>query len=245
MDAPIIKEEGTEITEIRLVKRITIKHIFESVFEAFNIERGGVYTIKSLLRNPGKAIQDYLGANRFHYTPPFRVLLVTTAIAFYFISISHGVEQFDEGFVEGIPEPETTKLIEDAIRDFVSTYGNFVLWTFIPLAAIFSFWFNRKKGYNFAEHLVYQTYLFCIANLLVLLLPLDHYIDQQILTAIIYVIMLVYYVYAYKVFFDRSWLKSIWHIFWLMFLATIIWSLMLVVLISSFIAVDPALIPQQ
>jgi hypothetical protein len=35
------------VEDKRTVRRISIKNIFHSIFEAFNIERGGIYTVKN------------------------------------------------------------------------------------------------------------------------------------------------------------------------------------------------------
>lgn len=221
------REDELKVVETRVVKRITIGRIFSSIFEAFNLERGGFFTVKALLTNPGKAIKEYLGENRFHYTPPFRVLIITTALALYFISISDTADHMGNDFIQGVDDADKLKLIQDKVFGFIGTYANFVLWTFIPLAAVFSFLFNRKREYNFAEHLVYQTYLFCIANIISVFIPLGNLITEQVALGIIYVLMLFYNVYAYKVFLDRTLVKSIWDNLWILFLASIIWMFLL------------------
>ena len=73
------------IVEERRWNRITLKYIFSSLLDAFNLERGGIYTLKRLFINPGQMAKDYLGAERFHFTPPFRLLFITTAIVIYII----------------------------------------------------------------------------------------------------------------------------------------------------------------
>ena len=92
------EEEPLDISEVRRVHRITIAHIFRSLFDAFNMDRGGIYTAKQLFINPGKAVRDYLGANRYHYTPPFRILIITTALALFAIGLSEFTEAAEAQF---------------------------------------------------------------------------------------------------------------------------------------------------
>jgi hypothetical protein len=230
-----------EVVERRVVKRITLSRIFTSIFEAFNLERGGFFTIKALLINPGKAIKEYLGENRFHYTPPFRVLIITTALALYLISISNTGEHMSDDFIQGIDDPDKLRLIQDKLFSFFGTYANFILWTFIPIAALFTFLFNRKRGYNFAEHLVFQTYLFCVANMLTVFIPLSDFISNKAGSIILTGLMVIYYTYAYKVFLNRSVVKSVWDTLSIMFIATVIWSLLLIAAFMLFVLTNKEL----
>lgn len=230
-----------EVIETRVVKRITLSRIFSSIFEAFSLDRGGFFTVKALIANPGKAIGEYLGENRFYYTPPFRVLVITTALALYLISLSSGADEMSKNFISGIDDPTKLQIIQDKIFGFFSSYANFVLWTFIPIAALFSFLFNRKRGYNYAEHLVFQTYLFCVANILSIIIPLGDFIGAKAIMAIIYALMLFYYVYAYKVFLKRSIFKSIWDNLWIMFIASVLWTFLWIGGFLIFVALNKEL----
>lgn len=85
-----------------------MKQVVFSAVDAFNMDRGGVYTIKQLCKNPGETIRDYLGANRYHYTPPFRILIITTAIALFLIGLAeftqHASADFSKGYASSVEE---------------------------------------------------------------------------------------------------------------------------------------------
>jgi len=226
------EEEPLDITETRSVKRITIKQVFQSAFDAFNVDRGGVFTVKNLFFDPGAAVRDYLGANRFHYTPPFRILIVTTAIALFLISQSAFTENIQTEFTADIndavgeQEKETVD-VTDHVRSLLEElqpYFNLLLWTFIPFIALFTWLINLKGSFNFAEHLVFQVYLFCLSNIIGFLFPLDHLIPSFIVFLIIYVLIFFYYIYGYKEFLKKSWIRSVLESLFILIFSSVLWS---------------------
>jgi len=238
------EEEPLDISEVRRVHRITIAHIFRSLFDAFNMDRGGIYTAKQLFINPGKAVRDYLGANRYHYTPPFRILIITTALALFAIGLSEFTEAAEAQFSADISESvnngkeekiDATAEIKSILQE-MSGYYNLILWTFIPIMAFFTWLLNLKKEYNYAEHLVFQTYLFCVSNVLGFLFPLDHFMDGRIIFAVIYIAILFYYVYGFRAFLRKSWLRSFFESFFIFLISSVLWSVFLVLFFGILIS---------
>ena len=126
-------EDEIEITEVRSVRRLKVTHVFESVLMAFNLERGGIFTLKRLFTNPGQLVQDYVAKGRFRYFGPFRMLIITTAIAFFLLQYSESFAEFKKGFYAGVQNEDLFAFIEGA-----SQYLNILLWLFVPVAALFS-----------------------------------------------------------------------------------------------------------
>jgi len=228
------EEEPLDITETRKVRRITVLQVLSSMVVAFNVDRGGIFTIKQLFIHPGKAIRDYIGANRYHYTPPFRILVITTTLAFFAIGSSELVEGF-ESDISAEMESATNDIQNEMIdvtsevitlTKKISPYFNFILWTFIPIAAFFSWLINLKNRFNYAEHLVFQTYLFCISNILCFLFPLDNFLNPTVPFTAIYGALLFYYTFGYRGFIAKTWKRSILEAIFIYFMATIVWSIL-------------------
>jgi|AACY02.17.fsa_nt_gi Protein of unknown function (DUF3667). len=76
-----IPPQEQNITEKYVVKRITFAHFLNSLLDAFNLERGGIFTLKKLFLEPGRLVRGYLTNERFRVTPPIRMLLVTNTVA--------------------------------------------------------------------------------------------------------------------------------------------------------------------
>ena len=243
MDEFLTNEEPLDVTEVRQVKRITLGHVFNSLILAFNMDRGGIYTVKQLFIKPGEAVRDYLGANRYHYTPPFRILIITTAIVLFAIGLSEITETAEAQFSADVSSTmseaknekvDATEEIKGILQD-LSAYFNLILWTFIPIMAFFTWLLNLKKGYNYAEHLVFQTYLFCISNVLGFLFPLDHFVPAWLIFSIVYIFISFYYIYGYKGFIGKSWLRSFFESLFILLVSSTIWSVLLGVILGIII----------
>jgi hypothetical protein len=248
------EEEPLDVTEIRTVKRITMAQVLRSAVDAFDLDRGGIYTMKQLFIDPGKAVRDYLGANRFHYVPPFRILIVTTAIALFLIGLAEFSEQASTDFSTGYEasvqynggdQEKSRKAMKSMIHFFgeIQGYFNIILWTFIPFAALFSWLINLKAKFNFAEHIVFQTYLFCVSNMVSFLFPLDHILPGWVIFLVVYILILFYYIFAYKEFLLKSWLRSLFEMIFIFFFSTMFWSLLLGVAIGIYVFLDMKAIP--
>ncbi|MCZ4409709.1 DUF3667 domain-containing protein [Cryomorphaceae bacterium 1068] len=240
------EEEPLDITEVRTVKRITMKQILHSAVEAFNIERGGIYTIKQLFTNPGATVLDYLGANRYHYVPPFRILIVTTALALFLIGLAEFTQQASTDFTQGYSEsvadkggnPEEAKVSVLRLLGEVQGYFNLILWTFIPFTALFTWLMNLKRKFNYAEHIVFQTYMFCLSNMLSFLFPLDHILPGWVVVLVIYILMFFLYIYGYKEFLKKSWLRSFFEMSFVLIVSSVIWSALLGLSLGLYIAIN-------
>ncbi len=75
-------------------------------------------TIWTIMFRPGRATKDFLSGKRVHYTPPFRLYLFTSLLAFLLFSIEAG--QISKGFEDGIndtnPAAEQTELNNEGTR---------------------------------------------------------------------------------------------------------------------------------
>jgi hypothetical protein len=237
------EEEPLDITETRRVKRITMGQVFSSIFDAFNVDRGGIFTLKQLFRNPGKAVREYLGANRYHYTPPFRILVITTAISLFLIVQADSFRGMKTNVTMDVAESaqmeeEKVDITEEsfAVLAKLDGFWNLILWTFLPLIAVFSYLFNLKGLFNYAEHLVYQTYMFSLSNILSFIFPLDKFVHGAIIFGLVYLVLFGYYIYGYREFLQKSWLRSVLESVFILIVASILWTTILGIALGVLIA---------
>lgn len=149
------------------VERISMRSVLKDILSAFDLERGFFFTLLRLYKRGGKAVIDYLGPNRRRYTPPFRFLLIATALALFVVSSSSGVNEFMNGFVDALDESDSKE--RQDIRRTLLEFFNVFLWLAIPIFSGFTRLFFRRP-FNYAEHLVLHAYFLSAWNMLIFLL---------------------------------------------------------------------------
>ncbi|MEM7551915.1 MAG: DUF3667 domain-containing protein [Bacteroidota bacterium] len=200
------KEYPIHITQERTINRITLKETILDALSAFNLERGLLYTVKLLFSRPGHLIRSYLNEGRFQIFNVFRLLFLTTALSITLIYVSDFSEflgGIEEGWNNYEYDEQASQKINDLQKVFFEWY-NLLLWIAIPIYALFSFIFNRKSGYNYAEHMVMQSFYVSGMNIgYVVVLLLGLVITGTPGLSLTLLLFLVYYFWMLS-----SWLKD-------------------------------------
>ena len=191
-----------EITEKRVVKRITARQTLVDFLDAFNVERGIVYTIKLLATKPGRLVRYYLTDGRYKIVNAFRLLIITTAISLILLNVTNSFE-----FLYKVQTPngdEEAAALKSAM-DLMKEWYNLYLWLSIPCYALASFLLFRKyEKFNYAEHLVIQSFLISVSNLLIILtLPLSIWIGVDMAFVFSFVFGSFYYLFLFYDVFKR------------------------------------------
>jgi hypothetical protein len=222
--------EHIEIVETHVIKRLKLSNLIGNIMQAFNLEKGWIYTLKQLAINPGKMARHYTGEGRLKYTAPFKMLFFTTTLAILSLRYSGSANDFTEGFLMGTNDPEFSDLLDKA-----SGYFNLLIWIYIPIAAFFSWVVNRKSQLNYAENLVFQTYFFVITNIVTMLLVFDRMHESILWSLVILVLIIFYNVYMYKQFFLKKWQRAIAESLALYVLSSVVYFMFLIVLIFIYV----------
>lgn len=155
------------------IDRITLRSILGRVLEELHLARGFGYTVRLLIVRPREAVSEYLFKDRSRLVRPTTLLLLTVGVA-TFLSLEFLIGEDSLTELEGLEDlpprvsATLTLMFQGAIGFFNLTYMS----TLIPMAAATYFVF-RRWGFNFAEHIVLNAYLFGIQTLgFILVLPL-------------------------------------------------------------------------
>lgn len=174
--------------QVVISKRITVRNLISYILSAItNVERGLWFTLNGLLRRPATVIQEYVNGRTRPYYHPLRLafLLGTISIVlmFAFFDFEAAQASFAEQLNPNISEEQKELQLKAnrAIRPFM----NFLPLLLIPFFAIGTWWFHRKKQFNYAEHLVLNAYLYSLMTLVNLpLLLLYIYLDNIMLSTV-------------------------------------------------------------
>ncbi len=195
----------------------TMGFMVYSFFESnFSFEKGILRTIKGLAYKPGKVVNDYIkGITNPYYTPLKYVFVAASFSALLMI----GTGLFDDTIATQATKPGLTEQQKDVSKrmmGFISNYMSLLSIVYLPFAAWISKLLFKKARYNFAEHLVFNSYilgqstLYSMVLMLLIWAGLDGlrtYEGFTIAGALIN--MLVYIQFSISTF-SYSWFQSLW-----------------------------------
>ncbi len=132
--------------------RYSIKHFLEHdiVHGIWHVDKGIFYTIKELFTRPGHSIREYVEGKRAKHFNFISLLIIGLAIS-SFLKVYTKIEMLDL-------VSESSREAMGAIEKFTTKYPKLTMAIYIPINAMFSFFWFRKAKYNYSEHLVLNSY---------------------------------------------------------------------------------------
>jgi hypothetical protein len=192
-------------------ERITLRTIWHGVLDIFNLERGLIQTTLTLTKRPGNAIREYLLEDRNRLMPPFRFLIFMVAIAAfitlqYFSTKPNWLYEFNADFQtdsnSGTPDDAKRnaflKMYMDSLSYSFNNYFNLFILAAIPLAALATGWFFRRR-FNYAEHLVVNSYVTGYLTVIyILLTPMLFFSNFGVLSGVYTFFTFLYSIVVYQ-----------------------------------------------
>ena len=137
--------------------RIDRKYILDELTNTFlQSNKGFLYTVKNIIKNPGKTAREFIEGNRInHYKPTISLVLVFCAIdvfiSFKIIDINNIIRAF--------PGLDTNTAFANDLLTLISSYLSIIMLLSIPFFAFFTKLSFRKCGHNYYEHIVMNSYI--------------------------------------------------------------------------------------
>ncbi len=166
------------------------------------LEQGFWFTFLSLLRNPGRALRDYLNGRRQPYMTPFAYLLIGAAIS-YFVYQQIGALSRDDveamlrtQFQEQDITPEAFEVNADFTMIVMSQLA--LLSVIMAVPFVFAVRLFFPKTLNLAEATVFAIYCFAQVIYIDLASVSLHFLGmsffaQIVFTQITYVVVLIWF----------------------------------------------------
>lgn len=197
-------------------KRIDKKYIWDEVQYTFlHANKGLLFSVKNILKNPGKTAREFIDGNRVnHYKPILLAFLLSGISAFLSYKILHMEEAVGAAF-EGNKRVNMKAM--ESFMEFSSHYYSLIMLALVPLFALTTFIPFRKWGQNYYEHIVMNAYFLSFYTLIniILVYPIifffKHSSKENIFNISSFVMLLVpvMLVWFYKGFYPDKQLKSI------------------------------------
>lgn len=140
-------------------KRIDRTYIKDELqYTVLHMNKGFLYSIKKILRSPGKTAREFVEGNRVnHYKPILLVFVVAGISAFLTNTFIHPEEVMVEYYAaKGITGIEAASGIGTA--SFMLKYLAIVMLLTVPFMAFFIWLIFKKWGYNYYEHVIITAY---------------------------------------------------------------------------------------
>lgn len=206
-------------------KRFTIGHFGHEAFHAVtHTDKGILFLIKELFRNPGRVALEYNAGKRKKYFNPVTFLLIMMAIQVFAMQKTNMNSAFINATKEmitnmtkdsKITSEEITRELDEGRQkgEKAIEYNKLFNFLAIPLMALFTWLMFKRSGYNYAENLVLNVMIFgqtIVIFVLVLLVPFLLYPKGVIL--FYYLNILAFWIFsfiAYRQFFKQGWGKTI------------------------------------
>ena len=139
------------------------------------MNKGFLYSIKNIIKNPGKTARIFIDGNRVNHYKPIGLTFILAGISSF---ISYKIVGLKEIISESSATSETlNKPFFQNYMDFVQTYNTFLILLLIPFFALFTRWAFKSWGHNYYEHVVLNSYIlsyYIILNL-IFVYPLTYF----------------------------------------------------------------------
>ncbi|TAE09043.1 MAG: DUF3667 domain-containing protein [Bacteroidetes bacterium] len=147
--------------------RIDKKYLWDEFqYTVLHTNKGLPYSVKNILRNPGKTAREFIDGNRVkHYKPLLLVFVVSgisTFLSFKWLKLNEAMRTVYAAKHMNSP------MMEDMMTG-LATYSSLLTLAFIPLLAIATFVPFKKWGHNYYEHIIINSYIYTAYTILLCL----------------------------------------------------------------------------
>ena len=161
-------------------KRIDKKYVFDEIqYLALHTNKGFFYSIKKILRNPGKTAKEFIDGNRVnHYKPILHALVLGGLTSFISFKIMHSEKIVNDLFSDEFGVLKTDGRMKDFMDSYMnifSSYYSLIMLSTVPFFSLAGYWAFKKWRYNYFESIILNTYFYIYYTLIGLIItPLNY-----------------------------------------------------------------------
>ncbi len=135
-------------------KRIDRKYVVdEAQYLLVHTNKGFLYSVKNILKNPGKTAREFIDGNRVNHYKPLLLAFVLSGVSAF---LSYKVLNLNE--LLGQFTTQMNGANANKAFSFLSSYNSVIMLAFLPVLAIFTSIIFRKWGQNYYEHIVMNAF---------------------------------------------------------------------------------------
>lgn len=197
-------------------RRIDRKYIIEEAqYSLLHTNKGFLYSVKNIIKNPGKTAREFINGNRVnHYKPILLAFVLSGISAFISLKLIGLYDIMEQMTVNGksINSPQMNE-----IMSYVTSYNSFFSLLMIPFFALLTKLVFYKWGHNYYEHVVMNAFIQSYYTILYILIlyPLIYLVkhDTNIVMLLVmmstFLFMPIILVWFFKGFYSERRFRSI------------------------------------
>ena len=141
--------------------RLTMADMLHDIpHSIWHVDKGILYTLKTMIRRPGSTIRAYLAGQRVDHFRPLSLLLIVTSFYALLSSVLH---------IQMLPPkdpsiPDAVWQMQQISTAFLAKYMSWCYVAMVPVWALFARVFLRRGGFNYAECLIIVAFITAISN---------------------------------------------------------------------------------
>lgn len=175
----ICRNCGTVITENfcgscgqKKYKRIDRKYLIDEFqYSLVHTNKGFFYTLKNLIKNPGRTAREYVEGKRAnHYKP----ILLAFVLCGFSLLVTHYLIDVDKLYDDLYKNMDANAQMGRKISEFGMKWFSFLMMALLPVFALTSYLSFKSYGQNYYEHAIMNSYVMSlyICASLVIITPL-------------------------------------------------------------------------
>jgi hypothetical protein len=152
--------------------RIDKKYIWdEAQYTFLHLNKGFLYSVKQIIKNPGKKAKDYLDGKRVNHYKPLLLAFVLSGISAF---LSYKILGLREDLSTINAQASRADNFASIAQNVVSHYYSIIMLVLVPFFAITTYVSFKREGHNYFEHIVLNAYVLSYYTIMgiVIILPL-------------------------------------------------------------------------
>lgn len=138
-------------------KRIDRKYIWDEIqYTLLHTNKGFLYSVKKILKNPGKTAKEFVEGNRVNHYKPILLAFVLSGISAFISLKIVGLNAIMKDILS--KKGMYSDFMNDVIS-FSSSYNSLIMLMLIPVFALLTKLVFSKWGHNYYEHVVMNSYI--------------------------------------------------------------------------------------
>jgi hypothetical protein len=144
-------------------KRIDRKYIWDEIqYTILHTNKGFLYSLKNIIKNPGKTARGFIDGNRVNHYKPILLAFILSGISAFISFKIVGLKELTTAYYTA--QHINSPFMNDTMS-IVYGYNSFIMLLLVPFFAFFTKLAFSTWKHNYYEHVVMNAYILACYNL--------------------------------------------------------------------------------